>query len=687
MANRRFIDFPIASTVGDNDIVLIWQDGLNKQTTKATFLSGLPENLDELNDVAISSLTNGQILRYDSVSGKWENTDQGNLDLNDLNDVSIVSPSNGQVLVYNSTTSKWENSSGGFVPYIGAVTTVDLGAQGLRAGYIRFDTSVVSVPDEQGLVYWDSSRSTAALIMNGVLQHIGQDTFFYVKNSTGSSIPKGTSVRFDGTDGASGHLKIAPFLANGTYPSNYFMGVTAETIANGAFGQVMHFGELDGINTSSYTAGALLYASTTVAGGFQTTAPVAPNNIVLIAAAINSKNNGTILVRTTYGSNINTDEGVKITTPTTGQLLQLQAGGLWENKTKAQVLGGTSSQFVKGDGSLDSTIYVSGSGTSGQIAYFNGTSSITGESSLFWDATNDRLGIGTASPVYNLDLLASSSANSDIFRAGMTGVSNGFTVQRVSSSFTYTFLNGHLLIGNSANSGQQLQVTGTAKITDILTIGTTDNSFIYESGGSLILQTGASADLVIPSSGASTFNSGLNIVGDLTLSSANPFLYGGTAAGSLGLSNIGGQSYIRVFGASHSTTPNVTQFVNAGSTSLTIASTGAATFSGSVSTPHTTKTANYTLTETDYTVGFDCASNRTATLPDATTCAGRIYVIYQYNTGSGARSVTLDGNGSQTINGVTTYSLSPFCEYSSVMIQSNGANWIIISSNFTTDCL
>ena len=134
MANRRFIDFPIASSVGDNDIILIWQSGLNKQTTKATFLSGLPENLDELNDVAISGLTNGQILRYDSVTGKWENTDQGNLDLNDLNDVSIVSPSNGQVLVYNSSTSKWENSSGGYVPYTGAVTTVNLGAQTIQAG-------------------------------------------------------------------------------------------------------------------------------------------------------------------------------------------------------------------------------------------------------------------------------------------------------------------------------------------------------------------------------------------------------------------------------------------------------------------------------------------------------------------------------------------------------------------------
>jgi hypothetical protein len=74
----------------------------------------------------------------------------------------------------------------------------------------------------------------------------------------------------------------------------------------------------------------------------------------------------------------------------------------------------------------------------------------------------------------------------------------------------------------------------------------------------------------------------LTVAGDITLSAANPFVYGGTAVGSVGLSNIGGQSYIRVFGASHSTTPNVTQFVNAGSTSLTISNTGAATFSSSV---------------------------------------------------------------------------------------------------------
>ena len=326
----------------------------------------------------------------------------------DLNSVGLSMPSafnvanspltsNGTIAVTGAgTTAQYVRGDGslasfpsltGYVPYTGATQNVDLGEFGLDTGFVNLDTTPTNTPTTQGTMYWDDSRSTAALIMNGTLQHIGQDTFFYVKNSTGSSIAKGTAVRFDGTDGASGHLLIAPFLANGTYPSNYFMGVTAETIANGSFGQVMHFGELGGINTSGYTAGALLYASTTVAGGFQTTAPVAPNNIVLIAAAINSKNNGEILVRPTYGSNINQDEGVKIVSPTTGQLLQLQSNGLWENKTKAQVLGGTSSQFVKGDGSLDSTTYQS-TAEKGQP---NGYASLDGNGKVPLAQINDAL--------------------------------------------------------------------------------------------------------------------------------------------------------------------------------------------------------------------------------------------------------------------------------------------------------
>lgn len=41
---------------------------------------------------------------------------------------------------------------------------------------------------------------------------------------------------------------------------------------------------------------------------------------------------------------------------------------------------------------------VTGSGTSGYIVFWGGSSTITGESNLYWDATNNRIGINTASP-------------------------------------------------------------------------------------------------------------------------------------------------------------------------------------------------------------------------------------------------------------------------------------------------
>jgi hypothetical protein len=219
------------------------------------------------------------------------------------------------------------------VPYVGAVTTVDLGLQGLQAGFIRLDTSITSPPTGQGTMYWDQDEETVAIILNGSTTKVGEDIFFQVKNQSGSTIPKGTAVRFDGVIGASGRVKIVPFIANGSNPSIYFVGVTYESIPNGGDGKALFNGKIRGVNTTAYAVGDILYASPTVAGGFTTTKPVAPNNIISVAAVLSSGVNGILLVRPTLGSNINNDEGVKITTPTTGDLLQLQASGLWENKS------------------------------------------------------------------------------------------------------------------------------------------------------------------------------------------------------------------------------------------------------------------------------------------------------------------------------------------------------------------
>lgn len=492
-----------------------------------------------------------------------------------------------------------------FVPYTGATANVELGEFGVEAGFVTLDTTPTNIPTDQGAIYWDDTRSTAALIMNGTLQHIGQDSFFYVKNSSGSTIPKGTCVGFAGTEGGSGHLLVTPFLANGSVPSTYFMGVTAEAIANGSFGQVMHFGELTGINTSGFTAGALLYASSTVAGAFQTTAPVAPNNIVLVAAAVNSKNNGAIVVRPTLGSNINSDEGVKITSPTTGDLLQLQAGGLWENKTLAQVIGsayvpstrtitingtaldlsvdrswsvgdmllntyqvvtgtkvfGTNRLIMEGEGTAQPTSlsntqtsnsaltshnsfgfngsndiyfnkgttanggifafsntatrtytlkdasgtlaftsdipslsgYVQGSGSAGQVAYWNGTNSQTGNNNFFWDTSTNRLRVNSS--VANSNLTVSGSDNTDIFTV-LSGLNsrlhvgtstspnndvyirsqNNYNLKLGTNTTNYLtiFNSGNVLIqsgGTTTDNGSRLQVSGTATISSTLTAG------------------------------------------------------------------------------------------------------------------------------------------------------------------------------------------------------------------------
>lgn len=95
-----------------------------------------------------------------------------------------------------------------------------------------------------------------------------------------------------------------------------------------------------------------------------------------------------------------------------------------------------------------------------------------------------------------------------------------------------------------------------------------------------------------------------------------------------------------------------------------------------IRTPISTKTTTYTVTVNDHTLlGDATAGNMDFDLPDATTCIGQIFVFVRIdNTGN---IVTIDPNGSQTINGVTSWDLASLDE--SLKIQSNGtSNWRII---------
>lgn len=103
--------------------------------------------------------------------------------------------------------------------------------------------------------------------------------------------------------------------------------------------------------------------------------------------------------------------------PYTGATGDVNLGAFNLTATSIIKSGGTSSQFLKADGSVDSSTYqplltnpVTGTGATGQVAYWNGTNSQTGSNNLFWDAANARLGIGTTTPTHPINILSTNAS-------------------------------------------------------------------------------------------------------------------------------------------------------------------------------------------------------------------------------------------------------------------------------------
>lgn len=100
---------------------------------------------------------------------------------------------------------------------------------------------------------------------------------------------------------------------------------------------------------------------------------------------------------------------------------------------------------------------------------------------------------------------------------------------------------------------------------------------------------------------------------------------------------------------------------------------------GSLALPIDTVTASSTtLDETHHTVLCDTTSlvsAMTINLPAASGCTGRIYRIKLIVS---SQNCIIDGNGSETIDGSTTYTLTSANEV--ITIQSNGSAWYVIAN-------
>jgi len=220
-----------------------------------------------------------------------------------------------------------------------------------------------------GQAKWNKADQTLDLRMEyGVTQQVGQEYYARVGNTTGVTIPNGTVVGFVGATTEA--LLVAPYLADGSAPSLYILGVMTHDLPDsGEKGYCTTWGFVRDLDTSAFAVGDLLYASPTVAGALTNVKPTAPDNVIPVAACITSDATvGMIFVRPTiqqmqyYGvfakttdqspASTNTEylltfdsteisNGVTIGTPTSRIIVP--ASGLYRLDANLQLTSGSSS--------------------------------------------------------------------------------------------------------------------------------------------------------------------------------------------------------------------------------------------------------------------------------------------------------------------------------------------------------
>ena len=210
--------------------------------------------------------------------------------------------------------------------------------------------------------------------------------------------------------------------------------------------------------------------------------------------------------------------------------------GTGNTRFQKYIASGTTSQILRGDGSLltmpivltspsngqvlkyDGTNWVNsadagvtGSGANGQVTFWNSASTITGSNNLFWDNSTGRLGINRPSPSYILDIGSSGLTIASVRGGSSTNQSAAFYVTKSDSSGTLTaygdeaaitggtpnlaamlftaasiplkfYLNGalrmtlnesgRLLLGSATDNGLRFQVTGDGYFSGSVGIGT-----------------------------------------------------------------------------------------------------------------------------------------------------------------------------------------------------------------------
>ena len=347
-------------------------------------------------------------------------------------------------------------------------------------------------------------------------------------NGLSGTITKGTAVYVTGSNGTNMLVGRASNASEAT--SSKTMGLMQSditTTGSNQTGFVITEGLLEGLNTAGHVAGepvwlgvdgALIYGLANK--------PYAPAHLVFIGIVTKvSAGNGEIFVKVQNGFELKEIHDVDIitTTPINGHLLGFD-GTLWVNKTIATWLGYTpvtdartisttaplsgggdltanrtlsiTQATTSTDGYLSSTNWNTFNNkftlptlTSGSVLFSNGSTIAQDNANLFWDDTNNRLGIGTNAPTLPLDVNGQARIVGTL-NLGTTGTVGSISLNRTTDGTT---------VGGIRADSAGTQIGGFGYSSNILlNNGTTGTSgILFTTGGERMRLFGATGNLAI----------------------------------------------------------------------------------------------------------------------------------------------------------------------------------------------
>lgn len=387
-------------------------------------LSGLGTSGSHLTIPAATSSVNGYLSSTD-----WSTFNSKQPALSGTGFVKI----NGTTISYDNSTYYLASNPNGYTSNLGTVTSVGLSSSttGVTIGSTPVTTSgTISL-----------AIATASGSQQGLLSSTDWNTFNNKQNAFGSQTSNTFFAAPDGAPGVPSFRQIVaadiPTLNQNTTGSagsvvnnltfdNTGSGSSSGVTFNGSSAKTISYNTIgaQASSTNLTSLAALSYASTsfvkmTASGTFSLDTNTyvtsgALSSYVPYTGAVSNVALGTFSLTSDNGAY---DTEISPTFVKAKNLTATEFSSMHydhvevSNTISMSTMQMNSSGLVFPNGSTQTSAGLTGSGSSGQVSYWNGSTSQAGTSNLFWDSGNNRLGINNASPLYALDVSGTAKSN------------------------------------------------------------------------------------------------------------------------------------------------------------------------------------------------------------------------------------------------------------------------------------